>query len=136
MNFIFNCINVFAFLGWLLLFVAPSWKNTQFIINNGILVTLASVYFVFVARGISTFNLLDFSSFDKVKILFSNDYALITGWIHYLIFDLFVGLYIVRKSIEIGISRWIYSLILPFTFLFGPIGFLIFNFVSLSKSKY
>jgi len=52
-----------------------------------------------------------------------------------LAFDLFVGAYIVRKSIEKSIPRWIYSLILPFTFMFGPVGFLVFTLVSLSKSN-
>jgi hypothetical protein len=132
---LFDFVNFYAFLGWLLLLIAPNWKQTQVIIKFGILLVLAIVYSILVLKGISTFNIDDFSSLEKVKILFSKDEAIVAGWIHYLAFDLFVGAYIVRKSIEKCIPRWIYSLILPFTFMFGPVGFLVFTLVSLSKSK-
>ncbi len=133
---LFDFTNFYAFLGWFLLFIAPNWKHTQTIVKYGILVVLGLVYTVLVLKGIKNFNISDFSTLSKVKHLFSQDGALLAGWIHYLCFDLFVGAYIVRKAKELNISRLIYSLILPFTFMFGPIGFVLFTLVSLSKSKH
>lgn len=75
---------------------------------------------------IQDFDVNSFSTLPNVKALFQNDIALTAGWIHYLAFDLFVGLYIVNKGKELGFSRWQYTLCLPFTFMFGPIGLLIF----------
>ncbi len=132
---LFDFANFYAFLGWFFLFSAPKWKHTQTIVKYGILVVLGLIYFVLVLKGIENFSVSDFSTLSNVKQLFSKDEALLAGWIHYLCFDLFVGAYIVRKSIELDIPRLIYSLILPFTFMFGPIGFVIFTLVSLSKSK-
>jgi hypothetical protein len=132
---LFSFANSYAFLGWFLLLSAPNWKHTQTIVKYGILVVLGLIYTVLVLKGIQNFDVSDFSTLSNVKQLFSQDEALLAGWIHYLCFDLFVGAHIVRKSIELNISRFTYSLILPFTFMFGPIGFVLFTLVSLSKSK-
>jgi hypothetical protein len=48
---------------------------------------------------------------------------------------LFVGAYIVKQSRKLHISRWVYTLILPFAFMFGPIGYLIFILVKTIKTK-
>jgi TRAP-type C4-dicarboxylate transport system permease small subunit len=71
----------------------------------------------------------------NVKALFQNDDAVAAGWLHYLAFDLFVGAYVVRESQKLGISRWIFTLILPFTFMFGPVGYLIFFITKTVKTK-
>jgi hypothetical protein len=71
----------------------------------------------------------------NVKALFQNDNAVAAGWIHYLAFDLFVGAYIVREARNNQISRWIYSIALPFTFMFGPMGYLIFFLMKTIKTK-
>ena len=133
---LFSFANSYAFFGWFLLLSAPNWKHTQTIVKYGILIVLGLIYSVLVLKGIKDFNVSDFSTLSNVKQLFSQEEALLAGWIHYLCFDLFVGAYIVRKSIELNIPRLIYSLILPFTFMFGPIGFVFFSLVSLSKSKH
>jgi hypothetical protein len=71
----------------------------------------------------------------NVKALFQNDNAVAMGWIHYLAFDLFVGAYIVRKSQQLQISRWLYTLTLPFTFMFGPVGYLLFFMLKTIKTQ-
>jgi len=54
------------------------------------------------------------------------DGGLVAGWIHYLAFDLFVGLWIATEADKAGISRWLQAPILVATFMFGPIGLLLF----------
>ncbi|MGL1539768.1 abscisic acid-deficient protein Aba4 family protein, partial [Vibrio parahaemolyticus] len=49
------------------------------------------------------------STLANVKALFQNDSAVAAGWLHYLAFDLFVGAYVVRRSIARGISRLLYT---------------------------
>ena len=48
------------------------------------------------------------------------------GWIHYLAFDLFVGVWIARNADRHGINRIIQVPILFFTLMFGPMGLLIY----------
>ncbi|TAH09561.1 MAG: DUF4281 domain-containing protein [Sphingobacteriia bacterium] len=132
---IFSICNKVILLGWVLLIFLPNWKYTQTIILNGLIVTFAALYSFIILKDIGNFNPDSFSSLAKVKALFQNDDAVAAGWIHYLAFDLFVGAYIVRKSKEIQISRVLYTICLPFTFMFGPMGYLIFVIFKTIKTK-
>ena len=59
--------------------------------------------------------------------LFTNEWAVLAGWIHYLAFDLFVGSWEVRDSQERGVSHVLVIPCLFLTFMFGPIGFLAYT---------
>ncbi|MBP6620139.1 MAG: DUF4281 domain-containing protein [Leadbetterella sp.] len=132
---IFSLGNSFILIGWILLIFLPNWKYTQASILNGLIVLYSVVYAYLILKDIGDFRADSFSSLANVKALFQNDNAVAAGWFHYLAFDLFVGAYIVRKSISLGISRWLYTLALPFTFMFGPIGYLIFFIIKSLKTK-
>lgn len=132
---IFSLGNSFILIGWILLIFLPNWKYTQASILNGLIVLYSVVYTYLILKDIGDFRADSFSSLANVKALFQNDNAVAAGWFHYLAFDLFVGAYIVRKSISLGISRWLYTLALPFTFMFGPIGYLIFFIIKSLKTK-
>ena len=67
-----------------------------------------------------------FGSLTDVRTLFENDYILLAGWVHYLAFDLFVGAWIAGKADVIGLSRLIQAPILMATYMFGPIGLVLF----------
>ncbi len=132
---IFTFANTFVLTGWILLLLAPNWRKTQSVVLGGVILVLAVIYTVLILSGIGNFNVDSFSTLENVKSLFQDDIAVAAGWIHYLAFDLFVGAYIVRKGQEIGLSRLLYSIPLPFTFMFGPIGYLIFFFIKTIKTR-
>lgn len=132
---IFSLGNSCILIGWILLIFLPNWKYTQVSILNGLIVLYSVVYAYLILRDIGGFRADSFSTLANVKALFQNDNAVAAGWFHYLAFDLFVGAYIVRKSISLGISRWLYTLALPFTFMFGPMGYLIFFIIKSLKTK-
>lgn len=132
---IFSLASSFVLLGWILLVFLPTWKYSQAFILNGIILLLAVVYTILIIQGIGNFKPDSFSTLANVKVLFQDDTAVTAGWLHYLAFDLFVGAYIVRRSIAAGISRWLYTLVLPFCFMFGPIGYVLFIVVNTIKKK-
>jgi hypothetical protein len=132
---IFSFGNSFVLLGWILLIALPGWKYTQTIVLNGFVLVLAIIYTVLIINDIGSFNVESFSTLNNVKALFQNDGAVAAGWFHYLAFDLLVGAYIVKRGRELQISRWIYTLILPFTFMFGPIGYILFVIAKTIKTK-
>lgn len=132
---IFSFGNSFVLLGWILLIFLPKWKHTQTIILNGMIVLFALIYAFLLLKDIGSFSVDSFSTLANVKTLFQNDNAVAMGWIHYLAFDLFVGAYIVKKSQQLQISRWLYMLPLPFTFMFGPVGYLLFFLIKTFKTK-
>jgi len=63
--------------------------------------------------------------------LFTNQWATLAGWIHYLAFDLFVGSWEVKDSQSRGISHWFVIPCVILTFLLGPIGFLLYHILRL-----
>ncbi|AWV97884.1 ABA4-like family protein [Arcticibacterium luteifluviistationis] len=132
---IFSFGNAFVLLGWLLLLILPHWKYTQTLVLNGVILLLAVIYAYLVIKDLGSFEMDSFNSLASVKALFTTDTAIAIGWLHYLAFDLFVGAYVVRKSKEVGLARWVYSLILPFVFMFGPVGYVMFVLVKMVKTK-
>ena len=68
-----------------------------------------------------------YDSLDDVARLFANRWLLLAGWVHYLAFDLAIGSIIARRTADESLPRLILVPILPLTFLFGPIGLLVFE---------
>lgn len=135
-NFIFSTANTLSFLAWLFLIIFPNGKYTQTILTSGWIVLLSIVYTFLIGSGISNFSPDSFGSIASVRSLFQDDIALTAGWVHYLAFDLMIGCLIVRQSIAQNIPRWLYSICLPFTFMFGPVGYLLYKIISLKYANH
>ena len=65
-----------------------------------------------------------FSSLAAVLTLFSVPGKMLTGWIHFLAFDLLVGRWLVDHALSHRRVRWPLLLGLPATFVYGPLGVL------------
>src|SRR6185436_20157970 len=61
-----------------------------------------------------------FTSLAGVRALFSNQWLLLAGWVHYLAFDLFVGSWELRDAQQHRIPHLVMIPCLILTFLFGP----------------
>ena len=68
-----------------------------------------------------------FSTLQQVKNLFSNDYIMVSGWVHYLAFDLIIGSRIFKDARKEQIGHWFIIPCLCFTFMLGPLGFLVYK---------
>ncbi len=66
----------------------------------------------------------DFTTLAGVMALFDSPGGATIGWVHYLAFDLFVGIWIARNADAHQFARWIQVPILFFTLMAGPIGLL------------
>jgi hypothetical protein len=74
-----------------------------------------------------------FDTLDNVMRLFTAKEIALAGWIHYLAFDLFVGAWIVRTARAESIAFLLIVPCLLLTFLFGPVGFLVFSALRLAR---
>ncbi len=133
---IFSIVNMTALLSWVVLAVAPRWTWTRKIILSGVIPLLLSVAYLMLivlffgkAEG-------GFGSLADVMKLFTNQWVVLAGWIHYLAFDLFVGSWEVKDAQEKGVSHWFVLPCLVLTFLFGPIGFLLYNIIRFFTAKW
>jgi hypothetical protein len=123
---VFSLCNWVAMLGWLLLVFVPRWKWTARFIT-ACLIPLAFA-FLYLFLVVTHFGQSEgsFSSLAGVSLLFRNPYNLLAGWIHYLAFDLFIGSWEVRDAQRLGIHHLLVVPCLALTFIFGPIGLLLY----------
>lgn len=78
---------------------------------------------------------MDFGSLSSVMKLFTEENAVLAGWIHYLAFDLLVGMWILDQNKNLRIHQLLIAPCLFGTFMFGPIGFLLFTIIRAIKLK-
>ena len=115
-----------AMAGWLALILLPRWRWLVMALRHGLVgalslayAALIFVYFFRVEGG-------GFDGVAQVRALFQSDPVLLAGWLHYLAFDLFVGIWIAGRADAVGLSRALQAPILLATFMFGPVGLLLF----------
>lgn len=128
-DFLFSLANPLAMVGWALLVLAPRWRVTNALVLSGAWsLGLAVAY----AALLTTHYLKDhggeggFGSLAQVAALFQDPWALLAGWVHYLCFDLFVGAWEVRDAQRRGVLHGWLVPALALTFLFGPVGLLVY----------
>lgn len=121
---LFNGANLFVVPFWTLMILLPNWGVTRKVMESYIpYVVLASLYvYLFVtsitpesAQALSNPQLADIARF------FADEKAAATGWVHYLVMDLFVGRWIYFEGQRSGVWT-IHSLAL--CLFAGPLGLL------------
>ncbi len=128
-DLLFSLANPLALLGWALLALTPRWRFTKTLVLSGALpLALAVAY-----AGLLAAHYLGphggeggFGSLARVAALFRDPWALLAGWVHYLCFDLFTGAWEVRDAQRRGVPHGALVPALALTFLFGPVGLLVY----------
>lgn len=120
---LFAIANPLALLGWFGLALAPLAPRWVDLIAGWVIPALLSL-------GYSVLILVHwadapggFGTLGAVQALFTDPDVALAGWLHFLAFDLFIGAWIVRHARAHGERHMVILPILPFAFLFGPIGF-------------
>lgn len=132
---VFSIVNLIATAGWILLLILPRQRWVTDIVTSVALPLLFAI--IYVAIVATTFGRTPggFSTLAAVTTLFSNSWALLAGWIHYLAFDLLIGTWEARDARERGVPHLLLVPCLLLTFLFGPAGWLLYRGVRLTKSS-
>jgi hypothetical protein len=134
-DMIFGFANAWALLGWVILALAPKREIVVPIVFFAGSVLLACLYAGLIIPlmaglisdgGPTGRPAADLTSLAGVMALFDSPGGATIGWIHYLAFDLFVGIWIARNADAHKISRWLQAPILFFTLMAGPIGLLLY----------
>jgi len=112
--------------GWLLLVFAPRWKWTTRLVTGVLLPALLGLLYLYLIASRWAGSEGGFGSLAEVRRLFDDPALLLAGWVHYLAFDLFVGTWEVRDAQKLGLPHLLVVPCLIFTFLFGPIGLLLY----------
>jgi hypothetical protein len=135
MEIVFQIVNSAALISWILIIAFPKSTVLKNVIQYGFISLLGITYVVLISSTLTEMKPDSFGTLANIKALFTDDTMVTAGWIHYLAFDLFVGLYIINQGIQLKMKRWKYTLCLPFTFMFGPTGLLIFYLFKFTQKK-
>jgi hypothetical protein len=134
---IFSIASTAAMLMWVLMIFLPKWKATRFLIDYKVIpILLSIIYAIYIFIAIRIGGMMDFGSLESVMSLFTEENAVLAGWIHYLSFDLLIGMWMLNQNEKIGIHHLLLVPCLLGTFMFGPIGFLLFMIIKSIKSKH
>jgi hypothetical protein len=122
-DLMFTICNNAVIPAWLLLAVAPRWQWTQRIVHSALVpAVLGLVYIGAFATNTASPEGASMSSLEGVMLLFTSPNAMLAGWVHYLVFDLFVGAWEVRDAHRHNIHHaWVIPC-LALTLMLGPVG--------------
>ena len=135
LSHIFKLTCYTALLGWVVLFFLPLWPVASFSPQSfvvgivALLLSIAYVYLVFLGKRHDDPDHRIRGSFWSLKgiiNLFKTPRIVLAGWVHYLAFDLMVGVFIVSNAAHYNIAHWMLLPCLFLTLMFGPAGLLLY----------
>jgi len=130
---VFDFCRWLARAGWLILLLSlfmpkarpMAWPTTQFVLPA----ILCAAYLLLVAMGFATLREIGYAAFSSLgglRSLYADDGAIAASWVHFLAFDLFAGTWMVRDGLARRMPVALIFLCLPFTYLLGPSGLLLY----------
>lgn len=127
---IFQLSSTIALVAWLILFIAsPFWSGVDKLLIGVVITLFSIVYFWLLAQNFKLSEMQNFSTLDGFMQLLTSKVAVTTAWIHFLAFDLMVGIWIKKNAQKHGINHWVLLPCLFFTFMVGPVGLFIYLIV-------
>lgn len=132
---VFSYCSMIAMIGWIILIISLFVKFPRKIVSFGVIPILLSVayaYFIATSFGSAEGN---FGSLEGVMSLFTNKTLALAGWIHYLAFDLWIGIWEANDAKKHGIHPLLLIPCFFFTFMFGPVGLLLYLIIKYFKTK-
>lgn len=134
----YSIINLMVMPAWALLIFLPRAKITQAAVHSMLYPILFGTIYGALLIGALFFGLSDPDAgftFTGVQALFDHPNGVIVGWSHYLVFDLFVGAWLARDAQRQAIAHWQTIPCLIGSFIFGPVGLLLYALVRLVNGK-
>ena len=134
---VFRIANFLAVIGWIVLVPAAlfGWnRGLDRVCGTVVPLILAGAYVLVTAAFWSGIH-VDIDSVAGISALFRQPAAALAGWLHYLAFDMLIGVMLARRMMEDRVPRFVMLAVLLLTFFVGPAGFLLFHAVSLARGN-
>lgn len=133
---VFSLTNILVLPMWVLMIFLPKWRPTRFLIDNKIIpIVLSGIYVFYILQALTANGMMDFGSLESVMKLFTAENAALAGWIHYLAFDLLIGMWMINQNKDLDLHQVFMAPCLFLTFMFGPLGFLLFTVLKAFKNQ-
>ncbi|MBO6658876.1 MAG: DUF4281 domain-containing protein [Pseudomonadales bacterium] len=126
---VFTIINAAILPFWVLLLFLPHHKVTQVLVHSGLVpVLFGLVYAYYMISGLILGGAEGggMDSLQSLMMAFTDPGSVVAAWTHYLIFDLFVGAWMVRDAKREEILHLAIVIPLVLTLMAGPVGLLLY----------
>lgn len=117
---------------WALLLVLPHARITEALVHSVALPLILGVTYMWLlgtALSLPAPEGAGFSSLSGLMKLFTVEMALVAGWAHYIVFDMFVGAWEARDAQRVGLHHLVLAPCLLLTLAVGPIGLMLYILV-------
>jgi hypothetical protein len=112
---------------WLLLVLAPRWGWTRKLVHSPLpALLLVPVYAWLLFSDDPGPQNGSFFTLQGVMNIFTTPRTVTAGWVHYLVFDLFVGAWEARDAQRLELPHAALVPALVLTLAFGPLGYLLY----------
>lgn len=123
--------------GWIALAFAPLARARMVLVARLIAVLLSGLYVTLLVTGLAGEGPPPGAGFDTlegVRLLLSSPEALLAGWVHYLVFDLWVGSWEAEDNGKtVALPHVLLLPCLALTFLAGPTGLLLYHLLKAGR---
>ena len=126
---IFEIANTTALLAWLLLIIVPNFAGTKWVVRSGVVSLCFALAYAWFLLGNFSLDMEGFEAFSTLEGIMALNGApelALAGWLHYLAFDLMIGIWEVGNAQKHGLPHWLIIPALFFTFMLGPTGLLLY----------
>lgn len=128
---VFQVSTIAAAVPWALMIFLPRWRWTDRLVHSALVPGALAIAFVWLSsHGVVLDIIMDPTRFEdglgSLQSALATPEGALSVWLHYLIFDLFVGAWIARDAQRRGINHLFVVPALLFTMLAGPFGFLLY----------
>jgi hypothetical protein len=121
---LFDLANIFVLPFWVLMLLLPRWNVTKRVMESPLpFVALACLYLYLLSGALTAENAQALANpkLSDIAHFFGDERAAATGWVHFLVMDLFVGRWVYLEGQRTGV--WTLHSILLCLFA-GPLGLL------------
>jgi len=126
-NQILHAVNLGSLPAWFSLMLLPRWQHTDKItlaVALGYSLLYVTLAGVMVSQVLISMDAATFFTVEAIKSMFLDSTAVLAGWAHFIIFDLFTARYFVQDSGCVGIPHLAVVPCILGCMFFGPFGLL------------
>ena len=139
LDLLFMLANLSVMPAWVMLIFLPRWSVTQKLVHSMLYPLFLGLIYIGGLIGTLFLGLgaegSGFTSITEVRQIFASDMGVVVGWAHFLVFDLFVGAWEARDAQRRGFNHVLLIPCLLFTFMFGPVGLVLYLILRAATKK-
>ncbi|MEQ1863037.1 MAG: ABA4-like family protein [Micropepsaceae bacterium] len=131
---LYSALNYGVLPFWALLIFLPHLKITDWLVHSVFAPIILGLVYAWLIAGVTVGGIAlpegaGFASLEGVMKAFTVKEAVLAGWAHYIVFDLFIGAWVARDAQRLGLNHFVVIPCLLLTLLVGPIGLLVYLMV-------